>query len=324
MKRNRTFLSILLLILSSVVFAADPKIAQPSKKDSSVVEYKNVTMVSGIEFRWINNAGFEIILPNGKHVLIDPWLDSAKTWFKSTLSVEKDLDRADYIVLSHIHSDHADDVGLIQKKFPNVRIFVGALSAEYLIKWQNLNMNKIYLCNDGQTFQFDDVTIKVFAGRHTEGARGNFLKVGKDGFVDTQTIGSMELFNFLITASDGTKVMVWAGTPSEDLVYSLKGTNPDVAVMHVSPKQDFDMFGRLVASMNAKIVIPHHYDIWESLFEKNPEMKKDSPLPPEQVTVPNILGIFRKSIEKGSPQTYFFIPENHKWYHLGLGVVPSK
>jgi L-ascorbate metabolism protein UlaG (beta-lactamase superfamily) len=309
------------LILAMAVLLWPYRVGASPAPGGDKVTYESVDMVAGIEFRWLNNAGFEMILPNGNHVLIDPWLDSADMF---PLSVTKDIERADYIVLSHIHSDHAEDVKIIQDKFPNVRIIIGALSAEPLARWQKLNINKFYLAHSGEKFEFNDVTIEVFASRHTEGARGNYLRYDKDGFLDPQSFGAMEMLNFLITASDGTKVMVWGGMTSEDQINRLRGTNPDIAVMHVSPKQDFSLFGKLVASMNAKVVIPHHYDIWESLFKNNPNLMKDSPLPPEQVTVENILALFKKSLASESPGTYFFVPEHHKWYHFGFGFAESK
>lgn len=314
-------LTMLLLIPFTSISAIAESVPTPKPASESMDTFDNVNMVGGIEFRWLNNAGFEIILPSGKHVLVDPWLDSAAMF---PLSVDTDIERADYIVLSHIHSDHAADVKRIQDKFPNVNIIVGALSAEPLAKWQKLNINRFYLAYPGEKFKFDDVSFDVYPSRHTEGARGTYLKQENNGITGSQSYGSLEMLNFLITASDGTKVMVWGGMTSEDQIYALKGTNPDIAVMHVSPKQDFAMFGRLVASMNAKVVVPHHYDIWESLFKNNPDAIKDAPLPPEQVTVENILGLFRKSLAEGSPQTYFFIPVHHKWYHFGLGFSGSK
>ena len=35
---------------------------------------------SGFDLRWINNAGFEVVLPGGAHLLVDPWLDSAQIY----------------------------------------------------------------------------------------------------------------------------------------------------------------------------------------------------------------------------------------------------
>ena len=34
----------------------------------------------GMKFRWLNNAGFEMELSSGKHLLVDPWLDEAQVY----------------------------------------------------------------------------------------------------------------------------------------------------------------------------------------------------------------------------------------------------
>ena len=121
----------------------------------------------GINFRWLNNAGFELVLSSGAHVLIDPWLDSAK---QNPVPISQ-IERADYMLVTHIHFDHAEDVGAVQKKFPGVRIFTGMLSAEPLARWHNLDISRLYKVIDGQEFRFDDVAIKAIAGRHTERER---------------------------------------------------------------------------------------------------------------------------------------------------------
>jgi L-ascorbate metabolism protein UlaG (beta-lactamase superfamily) len=298
--KSLALVAVVLLFLcgTTVIFAATQKI--PASK-------------TGIDFRWLNNAGFEIILPSGAHVLIDPWLDSSTIsgWAFPLANIE----RADYIILSHIHSDHAQDVGNIQKKFPNVSIFVGALSAEPLAKWQQLNVNKVYKVTDGQRFQFDDVTIQVLASRHTEGRKGNYLKWDATGELTDQSWGTLDVYNYLITAADGTKFVIWAGTPSEDQVYALKGIKPDVAAMHISPKQDFSLWARIVASMDPNILMGHHWDIWEYMWANVPGAIDEVPLPRDQVTVQNVMNLFKTALAKGAPRANYFVPEHHVWYH---------
>jgi L-ascorbate metabolism protein UlaG (beta-lactamase superfamily) len=292
----------------------------------SAATSKTPVSKKGIDFRWLNNAGFEIVLPSGAHVLIDPWLDSSKI---APVPLA-DIQRADYIILSHIHSDHADDVGNIQKKFPDVRIFVPMLSAEPLAKWQKINVAKLYKVSDGQKFQFDDVKIEVFASRHTESKKGNYLKWDATGELTDQSWGYLDVYNFLITAADGTKFMIWAGTPSVDQVYALKGINPDLAAMHISPKQDFAMLSRIVVAMNPKILMPHHYDIWPFILKTMPEEVSEFPIPPEQATpdtvVKNMMAYVRTQLAKGAPRAHFFEPERLTWYHYDLAskrVLPK-
>ena len=73
----------------------------------------------GMKFRWLNNAGFEVELSSGKHLLVDPWLDEAQIY---PISIDE-IERADYVLLTHTHDDHSDSIGRIQKRFPQAAIF---------------------------------------------------------------------------------------------------------------------------------------------------------------------------------------------------------
>ena len=57
----------------------------------------------------------------------------------------EEIKQCDYLLLSHIHIDHAADVARIQEKFPDVVIFVGDLSADPLCKWLNINCARIIM-----------------------------------------------------------------------------------------------------------------------------------------------------------------------------------
>ena len=48
----------------------------------------------GMKFRWLNNAGFEMELSSGKHLLVDPWLDEAQIY---PISIDE-IERADYVL----------------------------------------------------------------------------------------------------------------------------------------------------------------------------------------------------------------------------------
>ena len=98
------------------------------------------------------------------------------------------------------------------------------------------------------------------------------------------------------------------------------GTGPKRKLGHVSPKQDFTMFSRLVNAIRPKVVIPHHYDIWEALMKKSPEMFQGVPLPLDQITPENILGIIKGHLEEDCKTTEFFAPVHHVWYLCGFGV----
>lgn len=111
---------------------------------------------SGLSMRWLNNAGFELVLPGGKHLFVDPWLDEADIYPVSVDSIE----RMDYVLLTHTHFDHADSIGRIQRKFPKAAIFVGDLSADALCMEYHLNVERLFRVRSGETFEFDDVKLR--------------------------------------------------------------------------------------------------------------------------------------------------------------------
>lgn len=282
---------------------------------------------NGITMRWINTAGFEIHLSNGAVILVDPWLDHADI-YPLPLS---EIDRADYVLLSHIHFDHAQDIAALLKKFPKAKLFVGDLSTDALCQWQHINLNQIYRIHSGERYEFDDLTIDLFAGRHTENARGCYREDNLTN--DPQSLsdwyGSMELLNFLITADDGTKIVVWGGMTSPDQKYRLHGLKPDLALMHVSPKQDFSEFVQLIKSMGAQVVIPHHYDLVEPLFREKPQLM-DLMLSEEAKRKFLVGGVFsgklfieefRRCIEENVTGSTLMELEHHKWYRFGLAAA---
>lgn len=280
---------------------------------------------NGIKIRWLNTAGFEMILPSGAHLLTDPWLDSSDIY---PLSVDE-IERADYILLSHVHFDHAQDVGRLLEKFPKAKLFVGDLSTDALCQEQHVSLTNIYRIRSGEEYIFEDVKINVFAGRHTENAKGVyrpavFSSEGLDSL--TGWWGSMELHNFLITASDGTRVLVWAGQTTDDQKYRFAGLRPDLAIMHLSPKQDPANFADLAKSIGAQVIIPHHHDLTEPLFTAKPELI-DLMLPPEAKAAYVVDGKFSraafvdrfaKAVQNEVPSAYMMELEHHRWYHFGL------
>ena len=285
---------------------------------------------NGIRLRWINTAGFEIELSNGKHVLLDPFLSGnvkgLQCW---PLSIDE-ISRCDYLLLSHIHFDHAQDVGAIQRKFPGTYLFVPALSADPLCQEQDLDCARLFPVHNGDTFAFDDLTIRVFTGRHTESPRGyrpsgkDFVR--KDGTQDRMMwFGNLELVNYLLTAADGTRILVWAGMTSPDQLRLFAGIQPNIALMHVSPKQDFEEFSALTAAMGAQVIIPHHYDCTEKLFEAIPDAMNDMSeenrsrfISDGKFSFPRYMAALEDACRKRNPGASLLMPEHHKWYRFGF------
>lgn len=282
---------------------------------------------NGVSVRWFNTAGFEMILPGGAHLLVDPWLDSSDIY---PFPLEK-VERADYVLLSHVHFDHSQDISALLAKFPKARLFVGDLSVDALCAQQHVSLTNVYRVRPGEEYEFDDVKINVYAGRHTENAKGVYRPEKFAENVDsldsiTGWYGSLELQNYLITAADGTRILVWAGQTTPDQKYRFAGLKSDVAFMHLSPKQDPEVFAELVRAIGAKVVIPHHYDMTGPLFNSKPELL-DLMLPPEakaayvvdgKFSTEAFVGRYAKILKERAPTSTMLQIEHHKWYHFGL------
>ena len=80
------------------------------------------------------------------------------------------------------------------------------------------------------------------------------------------------------------------------------------------------MFAQLVKAIRPKVVIPHHYDIWDTLFAARPDILKGLQLPPDRLNAESVLKMIQENIENTCGNVRFFIPEHHRWYRFGLGV----
>ena len=282
---------------------------------------------NGIRLRWLNTAGFEMILPSGAHLLVDPWLDNSDVY---PISIDE-IERADYILLSHIHFDHAQDIGALMAKFPKAKLFVGDLAVVPLCKWQRVSLTNIYRVRNGDQYTFEDVDIKVFGGRHTEAAKGAYYpeKFAEDCTnLDHESgyYGSFDMENFLITAADGTKVLIWGGMTSAEQKYRLSGLKPDIACMHLSPKQIPAEFADMVNAIGPKVVFPHHYDMAGPLFDARPELidymlpawATEAYLVDGKFNTTAFVDTFNKAIKELAPTTDMMELEHHKWYKLGF------
>lgn len=294
---------------------------------------ENITghmLPGGISLRWFNTAGFEIILPGGKHLLTDPYLDSSRVFPFSVQNIKQ----CDYILLSHIHIDHAADLRSLEEKFGRFVLCVGDLSADPLCRWQDLDIRNFYRVRGGIKYIFDDVTIEVFDTRHTESmcSHRRSSHYREENLHDWW--GLMEVLSYLITTADGTRILFWAGMTTEDQKNMFRDLRPDLAVMHLSPKSDPEIFADMVRSWKPRLVIPHHYDAIRSGVIEHPEQlsrhlsdefqslfirrRANGTLDFDEET---FVEYFGSAIRKKSPTTGILRLKHHHWYRFSAAYT---
>lgn len=77
----------------------------------------------------------------------------------------EDITGADYIILNHVHADHCNLVGMLWEKFKG-RVLVPGPCALELAKTFRIPTQAIYPIFPGNTYYFDDFTLKVYPGAH--------------------------------------------------------------------------------------------------------------------------------------------------------------
>jgi L-ascorbate metabolism protein UlaG (beta-lactamase superfamily) len=114
-----------------------------------------------IKFRWLGNICLEIVLPSGKVLVVDPWLENnPHSPIKSG-----DITGADYVAITHGHHDHFADAGPLVHKFKST-VICSRWIAEPLARFINIDPDTVVKVTSGDRIQFDDLTVEVKKADH--------------------------------------------------------------------------------------------------------------------------------------------------------------
>ena len=234
-------------------------------------------MKSKITIRWMTNACFEIT--GCDNVLVtDPCL--SLTAYKG-LNVS-DFKQIDHVIISHLHWDHVSELPDIENLF-HPQIYTGVQGSELLADWIDCNTSCIFPMYPNQELDMGPFKIRCFYNRHTN-VQSTYRK-GKNkiasypfianfpGLEALQGMGGMEMNSYLITFDNGFKVLFWGGDIAQNQLTSLRGLNPDVALMQYS-KQTPEALSELADAVNPKYLIPHHHDLRVPLDEVKPRLEQ--------------------------------------------------
>ncbi|MEQ6120173.1 MBL fold metallo-hydrolase [Reichenbachiella sp. MALMAid0571] len=218
---------------------------------------------------WLGQSGF-LIQWKGKHLLIDPYLsDSLTTKYAATekphvrmteLVVNPaHLDFIDVVTSSHNHTDHLDGDTLIPliKANPNIQMVVPEANLDFVAN--RLGMDKEFFVdlNDKETTEVQGFTISGIPAAHEQLERDEKGCCRFMGYI-------IQFGGFSLYHSGDT---IW----HEDIVDALKRFKIDVAILPINGSDpQRKVAGNLSAEeavrlgkiINAKIVIPCHYDMF--------------------------------------------------------------
>ena len=297
--------------------------------------YERKATSCSIRIRWISVQCYEIVLPNGKVIVTDPfyWDIShfdGMTELTKEQSMEKtvyaqegfSVDRftgADYIILNHIHGDHSNLAGELWNRFYG-RVLVPAAGAEEVAKVYDIPYAAVYPLYPGNTYYFDDFTLKTYPGAHDNRAfrEGRFMRpsdarngyAGSEGFGipcpnRTGPLGSMFNMNFMIETLNNFKIDFSAGRDYEEHVTHMMRERPNIMLRHrirsYTPKE----YASQIERMGVQLALPLHHNNARATEE-------DLNLSFSQVN---------QVLKSHGSAARAFNPEPYKWYTIQLSII---
>ena len=272
--------------------------------------------IPGIRIRYINYAGYEIVLPNGKEIVLDTSVD----YTNRSAFTEEDYRAADYIILSHTHYDHTQNLGYLAKKFGS-KVFIGQMSLLAEMRHSDINLDQVYPVAPGDFFELEDFRLDVFRGKHTPlndpNNTANRVTPPTPYFPESHLAsdvwGSIEYMDYLITTKENLRIFITAGGAYEtfftNAIETAREQRPNIVFRQTTSKYTPEEFARTMAGMHPQLVLPLHQD---GLAKKG------------VMTIQEYVDRANAEFERMGVGTRMFNPEQHRWYTIGMGIEAAE
>ena len=271
--------------------------------------------INGFKVRYINAQCYEFILPNGKHLITDPYITPVSLAGFRVFSVDE-IERCDYILLTHSHYDHTSDIGVLAKKH-DARVFCSNMVAVELVKYFDVAAGRIYPFDNMDTYEMPDFTLTAVRGKHypmlnMSNRLGSFGEdFGGPEHDLLNFMGVMFSYDFCITLTNNIRLMFVSGMDEYNNIYKVAGEfRPNVLFRHTSGNTSGEEWAKVIARYNAQIAFPNHQD---NIYNGKWGVRMDD---------------FAAAIQDGlkalGSDTVFINPDPYKWYDISMGVTAEE
>lgn len=237
--------------------------------EALVEEIDSCLSDEGFQLWWLGQSGF-LLQWNGKRILIDPYLSDSLT--KKYMTTDKPHVRMSELVInpgllkdlsvvtsSHNHTDHLDAETLIPvlKNNPGIKFIIPEANRNFIAERIQCAGDFPIGLNAGESATVDEITFHGIPAKHNEiekDQNGNYRYMG---YV-------IEFGNYKIYHSGDT---LWFG----EMINLLEPFSVDVALLPINGNDPAKKVAGnlncteaalLAKSINAKFVIPCHYDMF--------------------------------------------------------------
>lgn len=269
----------IVLGLLSPLAPAAPAAAQ----EPSAVAATQPIVRGEIRLTYLGNAGWEIT--DGRTVvLVDPFLTQFARWrpggtrnpamdapyLPDTALIAQHVKRADYILITHGHSDHALDAGTISRR--TGAVIIGSETAANLARAYDVPDSSLITVKGGEDYAFDDISVRVVPSIHSalddkryfNNGRGNAGTAPRGLRAPLRRRDYQEGGSFAYLIRIGGHEVLAMGSMNY-LEREMEGLRPDVALVGANSQrlEIHDYTGRLMRALGQPaLVIPTHADAY--------------------------------------------------------------
>ena len=204
-------------------------------------------MNTGVNIRWLGQAGFEIVSPKGTKVVIDPYLGDScmklvgfKRMMPSPMTIEEF--EADALLVSHEHPDHLDIDLLAALSHRNEIPVYGNDACRAAMEEAMLDKNRISRIGIGDRFTVGDIEVTAVPCDHGDQC--------------------VEPLGFLLGVG-GVRIYFSGDTAyNTELLQPAIKARPDVALLPINGMYgnlDSKQAAALAADLRCELLIPCHY-----------------------------------------------------------------
>lgn len=203
---------------------------------------------------WIGQSGFIFKTPEGKIVLVDPYLSKSvekkeKLTRLQEIPLKPEEVKADLILCTHDHLDHTDPETLLGIYGASRVKFAGPFSSYEHMKELGIGKSRLTQINRGETKLIEGIRISAVYAKHTEDSVGYIL----------------DFSNIIIYITGDTEYDV--------RLKEVKAYNPEVMLVCINGRwgnMNIEEAVELTKELEPKVVIPMHYGMFKE-NTANPE-----------------------------------------------------
>jgi len=266
------------LLIAIVSMAAD---GQPAKSAPA-----GAALNTGeVRLTYLGNAGWEIT-DGKKIILVDPFLTQFARWTNAaaqadgpapdalypadTALISQHVTRADYIVITHGHPDHALDAGYISRK--TGATIIGHETAANLARAYGITDSSLITVIGGEDYEFGDFSLRVIPNIHSALDKKHYYNNTR-GIVGTAPRGLKAPLRRKDYVEGGNLAYLLRIAGHEILIMGsmnyiereMEGLRPDIALVGANSQrlEVHDFTGRLMRALGKPaLVIPSHADAY--------------------------------------------------------------